>query len=75
MHHNYGAPTLEPMIHNYWAHEPQLLKFVCFRAHTAQQEEPLQWETHAWLLESSPCLLQLEKFHVQQQRPNAAKNK
>ena len=24
--HNYGACALEPASHNYWAHEPQLLK-------------------------------------------------
>ena len=26
VHHNYWACALEPMSHNYWAHEPQLLK-------------------------------------------------
>ena len=36
------------------------------RAHALQQERPLQWEDRS---------LQLEKAHVQQRGPNAAKNK
>ena len=35
------------------------------RAHVLQQEKPLQWEAQT----------QLEEAHVQQQRPNANKNK
>ena len=70
--HNYGACALEPMSHNYWAREPQLLKPVRLepvlrnrRSH--RNEKPA--------MKSSPRSPQLEKAHVQQQRPNAAKNK
>ena len=37
------------------------------------KEKPPQWEAHTRQLESSPCSLQLEKAHVQQWRPSAAK--
>ena len=37
----------------------------------APQEKPLQWEACV-LQQSSPRSPQLEKAHVQQQRPNAA---
>ena len=47
--------------HNYWAPVPQLLKFVRPRACAPQQEKPLQWEVCKPQLETSPCLLQLEK--------------
>ena len=59
--HNYWAYTLEPASHNYWAHVPQLLK-------PARLESVLRSKR-------SPRSLQLEKARVQQQRPNAAKNK
>ena len=39
---------------------------------TAQQEKPLQWEACAWKLESGPHSLQLEKTHMQRQRPSMA---
>ena len=64
--HNYWACTLEPACCNYWAHAP--------RAHARQQEKPPQWEART-LKETSPRVPQLEKARVQQQRPNAAKNK
>ena len=34
-----------------------------------------QWDARALQLESSPCSPQLEKAHVPQQKPRAAKNK
>ena len=51
-----------------WAHALQLLKLKCPRVHALQQEKPLH-------LESRPYSLQLEKAHMQQQRPSTAKNK
>ena len=36
--------------------------------------KPLQWEAWTPKLDSSPHLPQLEKAHVQQQRPNTAQN-
>ena len=78
--HNYWACTLEPASHNYWACEPQLLSPCATttearvpRARAPQQEKPPQWKARA--MKSSLRLLQLEKVHRQQQRPNAAKNK
>ena len=55
----------KPMYHNYCAHQP--------RAGALQQEKPPQWEAHAPQLESSPCLLRLEK--AQQRRTSAGINK
>ena len=53
---------------NYWslsALEPML-----------HSEKPLQWETHALQAKLAPTRsLQLEKAHMQQQRPSTAKNK
>ena len=54
--------ALELRNHSYWACAPY-------------REKPLQWETCALQLESNPCLLQLEKAHMKQQRPSTAKNK
>ena len=61
--------------------EPQLLSLCATttgarapRARALQQKKPLQWEARA-PQQSSPHLLQLEKAHAQQRRPNAAKNK
>ena len=75
MHHNYWACTLEPASHNYWAPVPQLLSPRATtteartpRARASQQEKPPQRRV-------APRLLQLEKAHAQQRRPNAAKNK
>ena len=52
--HNYGACTLEPARHNYWARIPQLLRLHATtteaqepRARAPQQEKPPQWEAHA----------------------------
>ena len=65
----------KPICHNYWAHEPQLLKPAHPKACGLQQEEPPQWEAQAPQLESSPHSLQLEKSPTQQQpRPSTAKN-
>ena len=55
------------------AHMPQLLSPYVPRALAPQQEKPLQGEACALQLESSPCLLQLEKVCVQQWRPSTAK--
>ena len=44
------AWALEPRNHNYCAHESELLKPSCPRAHTPQ-EKPPQWELHAPQLE------------------------
>ena len=44
------------------------------RAHTPQQEKPLQWKAYAPQLESSPHSLQLEKARAHQ-RPITVKNK
>ena len=59
----------------YWAQAPQPLKPPGSRIHAPQQGKPQQGETHAWLLESSPCSPLLEKVPVQQWRPSPAKNK
>ena len=40
-----------------------------------QQEKPPQWDTRALQLDNSPHSPQLEKAHVQQQRPKTAKKK
>ena len=45
------------------------------RAYALQQEKPLQWEDPTLQLERNPPSSQLEKAHVQQRRPSAAKNK
>ena len=45
------------------------------RARAPQHEKPLQWEAHAPQWGVAPHSLQLEKAHVHQQRPSAAKNK
>ena len=44
----------KPGHHNCWAEELQLLKFLCPRACTPQQEKPIQWGTGAPQWESSP---------------------
>ena len=41
----------------------------------ALQQKTLQWEAPHTRTKSSPYSLQVEKVHVQQQRPSAAKNK
>ena len=66
-HHRATKPTCC----NYW--NPCTL-----RAHAAmgsREEKPPLQEAHALWLESSSCLLQLEKAHAQQQRTGEAKTK
>lgn len=43
------------------------------RAHSLQQEKPLQGEDHAERAESRPCWPQLEKTRAQQRRASTAK--
>ena len=50
----------KPVLHNYWARRPESLRSAAREAHSPQRK-------------SSPRSLQLEKAHVQQQRPSAAK--
>ena len=64
------------------AHKPQLLSSHATtteahvpRAHALQQREATTMRSLHTATKSSPCSLQLEKAHAQQQRPNAAKNK
>ena len=82
MRHNYWvcAPQLLSLCSR--AHEPQVLSLCATttearvpRAHALQQEKPLQCGSPRTTTKSNPCSLQLEEAHVQQQRPNAAKNK
>ena len=68
-----------------WARGPQLLKPTCPRDRAPQREapatrsprneKPLQREAHVIQLDSSLCLLQLEKAHVEQQRPSTTNKK
>ena len=63
----------EPISRNSWASVLQILKALRPRARAPHErnhcsEKPRQ-------LESSPCLLQVEKAHAQQQGPSTAKNK
>ena len=59
----------KPMCYNYWAHEPQLLKLMIFRACALQQAKPLQWEACTLQLGSSPCSLYLEIACTQHEDP------
>ena len=64
----------KPMRHNYWAHVPQLLKParlepVLHNKRSHDNEKPVH-HNKEW-----PRSPQLEKAHVQQRRPNTAKNK
>ena len=70
--HNYWACAQEPTSHNYWAHVP-----VALRACAPQQEKPTQGEMKSprTAMKSSPHSQQPEEAHVQQRRPNTAKNK
>ena len=45
------------------------------RAHALQQREAIAMRSPRTATKSSPCPLQLEKAHAEQQRSNAAKNK
>ena len=73
--HNYWAWALVPGSCNHWALGSQLLKPMCSRACTPQQEEPSKWEVHTPPLEGSPHTPQLEKKPAWQQRLSVAKNK
>ena len=72
--HNYWACALEPASHDYWARMPQLLKPACPSPCSATREATAMRSPHT-AMKSSPRSPQLEKAHVQQQRPNIAKNK
>ena len=61
LHRNHWASALEPRNHNCWAYVLQRPKPKQPRACVLQQEKPPEWEAHASQLESSTCLLQLEK--------------
>ena len=65
--HNYWAWALEPASPNYLAHMPQLLS-PC----SATREATTMRSQHI-AMKNSHHSPQLEKAHVQQQRPNAAK--
>ena len=71
VNHNYWACALESVSHNYWACVPQLLKPARLESMLCNKRE----DTASTTMKSSPRLPQLEKGCVQQQRPNAAKNK
>ena len=62
----------KPVRHNYWAHTPQLLKPACLEPVLRNKRSHRNGKPAH---KSSPRSLQLEKAHVQQRRPNAAKNK
>ena len=72
--HNYWACVLEPVSHNYWAHEPQLLKPARLEP-VLHNKEDTAMRSPRTPTKSSPRSPQLEKARMQQQRPNAAKNK
>ena len=72
--HNYCSCALEPPSHNYWTHVPQLLKPTCLEPVLRNKRSHPVRSPRA-TMKSSPCLLQLEKAHAQQWRPNSAKNK
>ena len=74
VYHNYRSCALEPTCHKYWANMPQLLKTMHLEPVLHNKEATAMRSTHA-AAKSSPRSLQLEKAHVQQKRPNAAKNK
>ena len=68
------ATSTEPTCHKYWAHVPQLLKPACLEP-TLRNKRSHCNETPCSPTKSSPRSPQLEKAHVQQWRPDAAKNK
>ena len=55
------ACILEPGSSNHWGHVPQLLKLCALEPMLCTKRSPPWWEAHALQLESSPCLLHLEK--------------
>ena len=74
MRHNYWACALDPVSHNYWSPHATTTEARVARA-CALQREAITMRSPCTAMKNSPCSLQLEKAHVQQQRPNAAKNK
>ena len=58
----------EPMHHSYWS-------LHTLQPHALQQEKPPQREAHTLQVKSNPHSPKLEKAHLYQWRPNAAKNK
>ena len=66
VHHNYWACALEPVSHNYWS--PRTWS-ACSATREATAMRSPRTTT-----KSNPRSPQLEKAHVQQRRPNAAKN-
>ena len=58
------------LYHNYWACTVEPVS-----QNKRSHHNKKQWETHTLQLESSPHLLQLDKTHMQQRRPSAAKKK
>ena len=79
--HNSWACALEPMSHNYWACVPQLLSpcatttEACAPKAHAPQREATAMRRPCTATKSSHHSPQLGKAHVQQWRPNTAKNK
>ena len=73
MHHNYWAGALQQVSHNYWVHVPQPLKPVSLEPTLHKRSQRIEKPTHynEELLPSP----QLDKAHMQQQRPSAAINK
>ena len=65
VHHNYWACALEPASHNV-SPRATTTEACVPRARAPQQEKPLQWQAR------TP---QRRVAHMQQRRPNAAKNK
>ena len=59
---------------NYWAHVPQLLSPRTWSP-CSPTGEPTAMRSPHTTMKSGPRSPQLEKAHVQQQRPNATKNK
>ena len=62
----------EPVSHSYSTHMLQLRKPVSLESLLPSKRRHCKWEACAWKLESSPHSLQLEKTHMQQQRPSVA---
>ena len=73
--HNYWAAALQPRNCNYRDQKLQLLKPLHFGACALQQEKPQQWEACTPQLESSPCLLHLEKSPRSHEGPVQPKTK
>ena len=72
--HNYWTCALEPKSHNYWTRVPQLLKPTHLEPVLRNRREATAMRSLHTTKKSSPCSPQLEKAHVRQWRPNAAKN-